>query len=486
VTPADASLWPFDLILWPIVLPLIGATLTFVLPRLAVPLGVSTAFVTLLSVAALLLEVWAVGAESYAIGGWAAPLGIALYADGLSVVMLLMAGAVGALISVYAAGYFKLGALDIAIFWPLWLFLWAALNAIFLSNDIFNLYVGLELMGISAVGLVVVAGGRTAVVAGTRYLLVSLIGSLAYLLGVALLYGAFGTLDLNTLAASLAPVPAAWAAVALITVGMALKTALFPLHFWLPPTHASAPAPVSALLSGLVAKASFYLLLRLWFSVFPAALTPAVVHVIGLMGALGILWGSALALRQSRLKLLIAYSTVAQIGYLFVLFPLAGPSGWGSDAWSGGVIQAFSHAFAKAAMFLSAGTLAYAVGDDGIDSLGGVTRHLPLSVLAFGLAGVSLIGLPPSGGFTAKWLLLLAAFGSGQWWHALAILVGSLLAAGYVFRVVQVALGAGQERAARLAPRRLEVASLTLALIALLLGFASAPLLQLLNIGVPA
>jgi formate hydrogenlyase subunit 3/multisubunit Na+/H+ antiporter MnhD subunit len=146
-----------------------------------------------------------------------------------------------------------------------------------------------------------------------RYLLVSLLGSLAYLLGVALLYHTFGSVDIALLAEQMEPSPAVWAAMGLMSAGLLLKTALFPLHFWLPPAHASAPAPVSALLSALVVKASFYILLRLWLEIFPLT-NSALGQLLGLLGAAAVLWGGLQALRQTQLKMLIAYSTVSQLG----------------------------------------------------------------------------------------------------------------------------------------------------------------------------
>lgn len=489
-------------IIWPILLPLSATTLAFLLKkRGATAVSLAASLGILLSVAGLVLQVWERGVQRHVIGGWEAPLGIALYADGLSVVMLAMAAVVGTLTSVYAAGYWlqdrKNGdASSGYFFWPLWMFLWTALNVIFLSADMFNLYVGLEVLSLAAVALVTLEGKRAALVGGMRYLLASFMGSLAYLTGVALLYVAFGTLDMTLLGERIAPGPASGAAIALITVGMLLKTALFPLHFWLPPAHASAPAPVSALLSGLVIKASFYLLLRLWFEVFPAALTPAVAHILGILGAVGILWGSFLALRQRHLKVLVAFSTVAQVGYLFLVFPLANQSA-GSDvlhtsvvAWSGGVYHAIAHACAKAAVFTAAGTLAYVIGNDLLDNLPGIFHRCPISVAAFTLGGVSLIGLPPSGGFIAKWLLITAALESGQWWVALVILAGSLLAAGYVFLVLGAVIVTGQSE--RVAPsalygleRSLGLPALVLALTALVLGAIATPLLELLRIGAP-
>lgn len=485
-------------IVWPILLPLIAIIPIFLRKRSgAANVSLVTAAAIVLVVAGLARQVLTAGEQSHAIGGWDAPLGIMLHADGLSVFMLMMTAIVGAVTSIYAAGYRFQGGGDPGIssgyfFWPLGMFLWAALNVIFLAADIFNLYIGLELLSMAAVALVTLEQKRDATVAGMRYLLASFLGSLAYLLGVALLYTAFGTLDLELLGARIQPDLPTAVAIILITLGTALKTALFPLHFWLPPAHGSAPTPVSALLSALVVKASFYLLLRLWFEVFPAALTPTIAQLLGLLGAIGILWGSFLALRQHKLKALVAFSTVAQVGYLFLLFPLASTSaGWGVDAWSGGVYHAFAHACAKAAMFMAAGTLAYAIGSDQLESLAGTFQHYPFSVTALTLAGVSLMGLPPSGGFIGKWLLLNSALASGQWWFALVILTGSLLATGYVTMVLGHILLRPPDATTSIDPRNtnvsftLEFAALLLALIAIGLGLAATPMLALLRIGMP-
>ena len=468
-------------IVLPILLPLAAATLTFLLRRGAVAASLVTALGISAAVILLALEIFTSGPIEYTVGGWEAPLGIELYADGLTAVMLLMAAIVGVGITAYAAGYFSDDPESARFFWPLFLFLWSALNVIFLSADVFNLYVGLELMGLSAVALLTLEGKRDALTAGMRYLLVSLLGSLIYLLGVALLYGTFGTLAVLELGAQMFPAPATWAALGLVTAGMLLKTALFPLHFWLPPAHSSAPSPVSALLSALVVKGSFYLLLRLWFDVFPEALTPAAGQLLGVLGAVAILWGSILAIFQRRLKLLVAYSTVAQIGYLFILFPLAS-----TEAWSGGVYHALSHACAKAAMFMAAGTLMHSLGTDDLDALDGASEKFPVSVYAFGLAGITLMGLPFSGGFTAKWLLLSAAFESGQWWYAAVVLAGGLLAAGYLLRALARLLTPAPAVKVIHSPKRgMEVTSLALASVALLLGLVSAPILELLQVGAP-
>ena len=461
-----------------IVLPLVGALVCFLWPRRANPLGLFAALGSIACVAGLGWQVVEQGAQRHAVGGWDAPLGIDLYADGVSLLMLVVTAVVGLGISIYSSGYFERK--TAAVFWPLWLFLWTALNALFLSADIFNLYVSLELLGLAAVALVALAGGADALTAAMRYLLVSLLGSLCYLLGVALLYHSFGSVDIAILAERVAPSPAVWAAVGLMSTGLLLKTAVFPLHFWLPPAHASAPAPVSAMLSALVVMASFYILLRLWLEVFPPS-DAALGQLFGLLGAAAVLWGGIQALRQTRLKLLIAYSTVAQLGYLFLAFPLG--TGF---AWKGALYLLLSHALAKAAMFMAAGNILRFGGHDRIADLDRVAQRLPLTLTAFSLAGISSIGLPPSGGFVGKWLLLDVALYTGQWWWALTLILGGLLAAAYVFKVVGYAFTQAEvTHEAGLVPARMEWTALVLALAAVLLGLFTPWPLALLDIGFP-
>jgi len=467
---------PWEVML--ILLPLSGAMVCFLWPRRAIPLGLITALGVIACVAGLAWQVVVEGAQRYAVGGWGAPLGIDLYADGLSLLMLMMTAAVGLGISVYSVGYFERR--QVAHFWPLWLFLWTALNALFLSADIFNLYVTLELLGLAAVALVALAGGADALTAAMRYLLVSLLASLCYLLGVALLYHNFGSVDIAMLAQRVEPTPALWVAMGLMSAGLLLKTALFPLHFWLPPAHASAPAPVSALLSALVVKASFYILLRLWVEIFPPT-GAALGQLFGLLGAAAVLWGGIQALRQTRLKLLIAYSTVAQLGYLFLAFPLGS-----TVAWKGSLYLLLSHALAKAAMFMAAGNIVRFCGHDRIADLDRVAQRLPLTMTAFALAGVSSMGLPPSGGFIGKWMLLEAALRAGQWWWVVILALGGLLAAAYIFKVIGYAFTqAGVLRQTRMVPMTMEWAALVLALAAILLGLFAPWPLSLMEIGLP-
>jgi formate hydrogenlyase subunit 3/multisubunit Na+/H+ antiporter MnhD subunit len=488
--------------------PLMVAALAFAVPRLGRWLALGTGIVVGLALVRLTDEILAEGVRRVHVGGWGAPLGIDLRVDGLAVLMLIVTAGVKIAVSVYAQGYFapsgvhrsrRLGE-SVAVvpeqaqaarhreryFWPLLLFLWAALNALFLSADIFNLYVTLELASFAAVSLVALAGQPAAWVAAMRYLLVTLAASLFYLMGVALLYGQYSTVDLTLIASRAEAGPTLWVAVALMTGGLIAKAALFPMHFWLPPAHANAPAPVSALLSALVVKGAFYILLRLFFEPFDAVMSPEFAQFLGALGGAAVLWGSAKALVQKRLKLLIAYSTVAQLGYLFLAFPLAFPGTEGRVVFDGAIIFLGAHACAKTAMFLAAGNILHAAGHDRIKDLDGITHVLPVSVFAFALSGMSLVGLPPSGGFAGKWLLLTRGLALGQWWWVALMVLGSLLAAAYVMRMLTHAFTRVSSPASpHSVPRVMEWTALVLALLAMLLGFGSSWPEQLLEIGAP-
>lgn len=426
------------------------------------------------------------GGFHYSLAGWDAPLGIELRVDGLAVTFVLLTAAVATACGLHAGVYLDQDAPWSRYFWPLYWFLWAGLNGVWLGADLFNLYVGLELISLAAVGLVALGGQADALRASLRYLMAALVGSLAYLLGVAMMYGQFGTLAIAGLAGEVGqlthPAGAAMALI-LMLVGLALKTALFPLHGWLPPAHGIARAPVSALLSALVVKASFYIAARLWLALGDGLGTLALAQLLGALGGAAVIWGSWLACRQSRLKQVVAYSSVAQIGYLFLLFPLTlGVADAVSvQAQQGITLQVISHALAKAAMFLAAGNLILASGSNRMDALAGVSRFLPFSLFSFGLAGVSLMGLPPTGGFAAKWLLLQASLASGQWWWLAVLLVGGLLAAAYVFRIYRASfLECESEDPFYHPPRSLEVIPMILALLALGLGLVAEPVLSVM------
>jgi multicomponent Na+:H+ antiporter subunit D len=447
--------------------------------------GAAVAVAAILALPVLLvpvtLAVWHEGELLVPIAGFAPPLGIVWRADALTVVMLWLTALVAVFVSVHALDGFVPEEDAGRRFWPLWPLLVAALCALFLSSDLFNLYVTLELVTLGAVVLITVGGRPVAMIAAMRYLLLGLMASLFYLLGTAMIYGQTGTLDLYLAGERLPEGDLAAAALTLMITGLLLKSAIFPLHVWLPAAHGNAPWSVSAILSALVVKGSLYIVIRLWFWTADGLETEAAATLLGLLGAAAILYGSLAALLQRRLKMLVAYSTVGQLGYVMLVFPLASAA-----AFNGVTLHLLAHGLAKAAMFLAAANLRRALGHDRLRLLAGIGGKLAVDVAAFALAGVSIMGLPPSGGFLAKWLLLEAAYGRSSWGWLAVILVGSVLAAAYVFRVAALTMF----RSGRVAPHQppataASLAALTLAVLAILLGFLAAPVFELVGRGLP-
>jgi formate hydrogenlyase subunit 3/multisubunit Na+/H+ antiporter MnhD subunit len=424
------------------------------------------------------------GPVVYLLGGWAPPLGVALRADALAVAMLLVVAVVIGGIALYACADFGTPAEEREArapysFWLLLLAVWGSLNLVFVSGDLFTLYVALELLTFAGVPLVCLDGRGETLRAALRYLVFALLGSILYLLGAVLLYGNYGTLDIALLAAHVRPDRVTLAAAALMTTGLLAKTALFPLHLWLPPAHAGAPAAASAVLSALVIKGSWFLVVRLWFDVMPGVVTMPAAQLLAGLGATVIVVGSVVALRQERLKLLVAYSTLAQIGYLFLMFPLAfDPTGTTlvhGPVLTGGLLQTIAHATAKASMFMAAGLVYAALGHDRVGELAGVARALPITVLAFALGGLALMGVVPSGAYLAKKLMLDAADASGQWWWTIVLTGGAVFTAGYVVLVLVNALRRRDAPLTLKKPVSLmpQVAALALAACSLLLALAA-------------
>ncbi|MEE4661279.1 MAG: proton-conducting transporter membrane subunit [Halieaceae bacterium] len=463
------------LVLWP----LATALLALLAMRTSAILLALGTLGNLALAAALAIRLPAGQDVSHNVGSWDAPLGIALRADGLSTFLILITALASPLLALHASAAYERP--ELRYFAGLFLLFMAALNGLFLAGDLFNLYVTLELLGLSAVALAALSGGPLALAASLRYLLATLTGSMAYLLGVALLYRAAGSLDMLQLAGRGPDLPGGAVAFSLITAGLLLKGAVFPLHFWLPPAHANATPPVSAALSALAVKAPLYLLLRLWMVVYDGA-WPLVSDVLLTVGAAGVLWCSVLAIQQQRAKLLVAYSTVAQLGYLLMALALVPVVG--AAAYAGFALLLASHLLAKAGLFLAVGNLARRAGHDNMKDFESVVRHMPLSAAAIALAGVSLMGLPPSGGFNGKWLLLQAALEAGKGWVVAVVLAGGLLAAVYVFKLIEHTFGGRDRPDAESLPRRSEWAAFALAGGAIMMGFAGYPALRLLG-GVP-
>ena len=373
------------------------------------------------------------GEQWLRIGGWEAGLAIRFALTPLAGLLLVFTAALQLLVSLYTARIpHAAGNPD---YWPLSCLLHTALAALWLSADLFNLYVTLELLSLAAVALVALAGEK-AWRPALNYLLLSLAGSLAYLLGVALLYGRYGLLDIAMLAELTENDGATRLALLLISVGLMLKAALWPLHLWLPPAHAAAPTAVSALLSALVVKGPLYILWLLWSELAPVETGRQAGLLFGTAGVLAMLVGGWAALRAPLLKNLVAYSTVAQLGYallaLGLMLHLEEPR-LHAALW----LFVLAHGLAKVSMFLAAGELQTILGSKRVKGMKGASQNVPIALTAFAMAGGSLIGLPPSGGFLAKWLLLQPLFESPQHWPwALGVLLGTLMSAAYVFRVL--------------------------------------------------
>jgi formate hydrogenlyase subunit 3/multisubunit Na+/H+ antiporter MnhD subunit len=422
-----------------IILPMIIAIICFVVSNTKLSRSISIVSSILLVVICTLQAGWVLQQAApieIIIGGWLPPLGIKLSINAFSAIMLLMTSIIGLAITFYSTHYFENDEKEIR-FWPLWWFLITALNGIFISSDIFNTYIMLELLGLAAVSLIAIQGTQQALQASFQYLLVGLFGSLMYLLGVAIIYRTYGVLDHQLVAAVVENNASMQLALALITLGMMMKCALFPLHFWLPSAHSNASAPVSAMLSALVVKAAFFILFTFWFEILTPVVTTAAVTFLGMLGAIAVIYGSYRAFTSPRLKQLIAYSTIAQIGYLFLTFPLMLVT---PDLARTAVIYFIvAHGCAKAAMFLAAGVIQKTMGHDQLSELKGIATKLPLSIFVFAITSASLIGLPPSGGFIAKWLLLSNAVDAGQWWWVVTLFLGGLLASAYLFRVLNLA-----------------------------------------------
>jgi formate hydrogenlyase subunit 3/multisubunit Na+/H+ antiporter MnhD subunit len=481
-----------------VLVPLLGSIASFMAPRAAPAVGLVTVAAMALCVAALGRAVADAGRVTLPLGGWEAPLGIMLHADGLTVAMLALTALVAAAVGLAAlAAFAGPGAVDDpdaggvqpvarqrGFFWPLCLLLLTGMNGVYLSADLFNLYVMLEVISIAAVGLTVLGGTAAALRAGLAYMYASLLGALMMLVGIGFVYLQTGRFDFAGLADAAAS-PALTAALALMLIGLALKAALFPLHFWLPEAHANATAPASALLSALVVKAGLYIILRLAEAgPFPG---DAILTMLGVLGTGALVWGGVQALWADRLKLLVAWSTVAQIGLIFIALARAGADGL-SDSWRAAALLILAHGIAKAAMFLAAGRIKEVVGHDRIAEMDRAATRPALAQFAFAMAAISLIGLPPSLGFIGKWSLMEGAMAVQNWHWVAATMIGTLFSVAYFTRALTGFLRFDRVRAPLMEHRGWAIAdapAFTLAGIAVGLGFAAGPILALLDLGRP-
>lgn len=385
---------------------------------------------------AVLARTLAEGKWHYNLGGWAPPWGIEYVVDPLGAGMATLISCIGLLAAVYAGPYLReLSPLRKGSFYSLFLLLTAGLLGMVVTGDVFNLYVFLEISALAAYALIAFGGDR-AVVAAFRYLIVGTVAASLYLLGVGFLYAVTGTLNMADLAVRLPPLldsRALSAAVALIVVGFGIKAALFPLHGWLPDAYSYASAPVVVLVSAVMAKVSAYALYRiLFFVIGPVGPVAIALDVIGWAAAAGIIFGSVMAMAQRDLWRMLAYSSVAQMGYILLGLSLANDMGL-----YGALLHILNHAVMKGCLFMIAGGVRWQTGIRDIPGLVGLSRRMPFTTAALVVAALSMIGLPPTAGFFSKWYLVRGSIEAGAWPFVLVIALSSLLTAVYFFRVIE-------------------------------------------------
>lgn len=427
-----------------VVLPLVAAPLCVLLHRgrLAWLVALLTSWATFAIACLLLNQVLAGGPISYALGGWEPPLGIEYRVDMLSAFILVMVALIGALVMSYARRSVEseIPPERIYLFYTAMLLNLAGLLGVVITADIFNLFVFIEISSLSSYALISMGNDRRALLAAYRYLILGTLGATFILIGIGYLYAITGTLNMADLAQRLPEVMhtrTAKTALGFLTIGLALKTAVFPLHLWLPNAYTFAPSVVSTFLAGTTTKVFLYVLLRIMITVFGAGFVFGSMHLDAFLLPLAlasVVLGSMFAIYQVNLKRMLAYSSIAQIGYMVVAISLATEAGV-----QAGILHMFNHAVIKTALFLCLGCIIFRYGRATLDSVAGLGKTMPWTMAAFVLAGLSLIGVPLTAGFISKWYLVLAAVEQGDWVTTGLIVFASLLAAIYIWRVVEAA-----------------------------------------------
>jgi multicomponent Na+:H+ antiporter subunit D len=427
-----------------VVLPLFGALLA-ALVRRPLPAYLVTLVVSLVSpvIAWLILdEVLASGPISYVFGNWPAEIGIEYRIDTLNALLLALITSVAAIIAPFALRSVaaEIDEDRIAWFYSAYLLCFTGLLGIAITGDAFNAFVFLEISSLATYILVALGRDRRALLAAYQYLIVGTIGATFYVIGVGLLYNMTGTLNLALLTERLADVAMTrpvLAGLAFIIVGISLKLALFPLHVWLPNAYAYAPSFATVFLAAAATKVAIYLFVRYLYTVFGAGFVfdDLPVSPILILLSVAAMFGAAIvAVFQSDLKRMMAYSSVGQVGYITLGIALANFNGL-----TGGLVHILNHALIKSSLFMALGVMAFATGKRTIEDLAGIGHKMPLTMAAFVIAGLGLIGVPGTAGFISKWYLILGAIDAGLWWLAALIVASSLIAIVYVGRVVEAA-----------------------------------------------
>ena len=427
-----------------VVIPLMAAPLTVFLRREAAvwSLALVVAWTCFGISLALLARVLNEGTIVYLLGDWAAPWGIEYRIDELGAFILVLVTTIGAVVMPYARQSVKaeIPADRIYLFYAMMLLCLAGLLGIVVTGDAFNLFVFLEISSLSSYVLISLGRDRRALTASYRYLIMGTLGATFYVIGIGMLYMMTGTLnmlDLAGLVPAVADTRTVLVALAFLTVGISLKLALFPLHAWLPNAYSFAPSVVTAFIAATATKVAVYILIRIYFVIFGGAMplhNLPVREIMMTLAVIGMFAASLVAIWQHDVKRMLAYSSVAQVGYMILGISFAS-----IDGLAGGIVHMFNHALMKGALFMALGAMVLRVGSSHVDALAGIGRRMPLTTAAFVVAGLSLIGVPATVGFVSKFALVQAALSAGTWPVAVLILLSSLLAVAYVWRVVEIA-----------------------------------------------
>jgi multicomponent Na+:H+ antiporter subunit D len=392
---------------------------------------------------ALLIQVLDGSYISYWMGGWAPPLGIEYRIDALNALVLLLISGIGTIVLPYAYESVKteIPKSQHTLFCALFMLCLTGLLGMVATGDAFNVFVFLEISSLSTYVLVALGAHKNprALTAAYDYLIMGTIGATFFVIGLGMLYMATGTLNMADLADRIADQGTnrtIRAGFAFIVVGMGLKVAIYPLHHWLPNAYTFAPSAVSAFLAATATKAAIYVLLRFLFSVYNPAFDFAdwTLYIIFIPFSLAAMFvASFVAVFQTNVKRMLAYSSIAQIGYMLLGIAMLNVTGL-----SASIVHLVNHGVTKAALFMGVGAMVMYSGSAFFNDLNGLGRKMPLTGAALVASGLSLIGVPGTAGFISKWVLVQAAFENGWWLIAIAIMLSSLLAVIYVWRMFEV------------------------------------------------
>lgn len=432
----------------PVMVPLLAAPVVFLVGRVRIAWLIAffaSAFSFYISFQ-LLMHVQSNGALTYQLGGWAAPMGISYHIDLMNAYVLLLVSAISTVALPYAARSItvELNPESQPLFYVYWLLCITGLLGIVATGDAFNVFVFLEISSLSTYALIALGsdrgGDRRAVRASLRYLLLGSLGATFIVIAIGLLYMMTGTLNMADIAQRLPevedkrPVEAAFA---FLIIGAGLKAAMFPLHTWMPDAYTHAPSASSVLLASTSTKVAIYVLLRFIISIFGFDFSFAGLQVqvwLLPLALTGIAFGSLSAMYQLDAKRLLAWSSVAQLGYILLAISIGTAAGVAA-----GLIHLFNHALMKATLFMAMGAVAYHVGGTRMFHIAGFGRQMPFTFIAMVLGGLSLVGVPFTVGFVSKWYLVTSAVDTYGLWLVVFVLITSLLAAMYVWRLIDVA-----------------------------------------------